>query len=219
MNKNMKRIVLFLILIILLCTFSSCNNDKANDRKISFLSDGLGLAYNNDDKFGYFNKNYEVVIDFIYDDASPFNDGVAWVEKDDKKFLIDTRGKQISESFDYLHYDYKNKVYIGTISETSKDYLLDKKGNVLCSYDYIGRFEDSQYTEVSISSDNQGYINTKGELVISGFKATYGFVYGFAGIVDSNGDHWSIDEEFNKIRIYDPGGDDCNECFTYRCRG
>lgn len=204
MNKNMKKIVLFIMLIIMLFTFSSCNNDKSSDQRISFFSDGLGFAYNNDDKFGYFNKNYEVVIDFIYDDASHFNDGVAWVEKDDKKFLINTNGSQISESFDYLHYDYKNKVYIGYITEESKDYLLDKKGNVLCSYDSIERFEDSKYTSVRISDNNEGYINTKGELVISGFKATDNFVYGFASIVDSNGDHWSIDEEFNKIYNFGP---------------
>lgn len=48
-----------------------------------------------DQKCGYLDTKGELVIDFIYDDAYDFEDGVALVEKNGREFYINTNGKKV----------------------------------------------------------------------------------------------------------------------------
>ena len=48
-----------------------------------------------DRKIGYVNTKGEVVIDFLYDDAGAFLDGLAWVERDGKRGYVDAFGREI----------------------------------------------------------------------------------------------------------------------------
>ena len=47
------------------------------------------------EKCGYINKQGEIVIPLIYDDASSFINGRAYVERDDMSFYIDKKGEVI----------------------------------------------------------------------------------------------------------------------------
>ena len=48
-----------------------------------------------DRKIGYVNTKGEVVIDFLYDDAGAFLDGLAWVERDGQCGYVDAFGREI----------------------------------------------------------------------------------------------------------------------------
>ena len=80
-------IVLFLFLISF-CLFG-CNGAISEDVKteyfVTLFNDGLATSCIYDDnkskkKYGYFNEDFEVVIDFIYDEAEGFNNGLAIVK-------------------------------------------------------------------------------------------------------------------------------------------
>ncbi|MFN8346712.1 MAG: WG repeat-containing protein [Spirosomataceae bacterium] len=65
-----------------------------------FYGDSLALAVKQinygEDKYGFINKEGEVMIDYKYDDATPFNpfDGYARVKRDSIKYLVDTKGNE-----------------------------------------------------------------------------------------------------------------------------
>ena len=85
----MKKITTLILVLTLFFTLTGCKkNNIQTNYKFELFTDGIGFAMNSEKKYGYINENFEVIIDFIYDDASAFNDGVALVELDDKFFLI-----------------------------------------------------------------------------------------------------------------------------------
>ena len=63
---------------------------------ILVVKDRDGNWWSDDDqKYGYLDTKGEVVIDFIYDDADDFEDGIAYVKKNDRIFLINTKGEEV----------------------------------------------------------------------------------------------------------------------------
>lgn len=195
----MKKFLNICLLMIFVLVFSGCTENKTSDIKINLFSNGLAIAVNSEGLYGFFDSTYQIVIDFIYEYTEGFNDGIALVEKDNKEFLINTKGDIITEKYDYIHYDYIKKIYICENSDTSKSVLLNKNGKVLCSYEYIDRFHNEPYAAVVIDKDNHGFINAKGELVFSGAHEVSYFVNGYSMILDENGDYWTINTKFEKL--------------------
>lgn len=63
---------------------------------ILVVKDRDGNWWDSDDqKYGYLDTEGNVVIDFIYDDADDFEDGIAEVEKNDREFCINTKGEEV----------------------------------------------------------------------------------------------------------------------------
>lgn len=63
---------------------------------ILVVKDRDGNWWDNDDqKYGYLDTKGNVAIDFIYDDADDFLDGIAEVEKNDRTFWINTKGEEV----------------------------------------------------------------------------------------------------------------------------
>ena len=88
----MKKLTTVLVAFIFFFALTSCKkNTYESNYKFELFTDGIGFAMNAEKKYGYINEDFEVVIDFIYDDASAFYDGVALVELDDEFFLINTK--------------------------------------------------------------------------------------------------------------------------------
>ena len=135
----MKKIIIMTLIVFSIFCLNSCKrkDEKSNlDYKLVLFSDGLGIAKNWKNKYGYFNEKFEIVIDFTYDIAEGFNDGLAQVKKDGYWFLINTKGEKVTDSFDYLFYDQINKLYIGSYKDEKNDVLLNEKGKVLCNLLY-----------------------------------------------------------------------------------
>lgn len=200
----MKKIIILTLVFIVVFSLNSCkrkNKESALDYKLELFSDGLGIAEDWKDKYGYFNEKFEIVIDFAYDLAEGFKNGIAKVKKDEKWFLINTKGEQVTDSFDYLFYDLVNNIYIGSYKEDKDSVLLNEKGKVLCSYPYITKFSNN-YAVVSLSDNKEGYINTKGKLVYKGEGKCSSFSWDYAYIKDKNGDSWTIDSSFNKLHNF-----------------
>ena len=76
---------------------------EKNQRILSqfyFYADQFALAYNNN-KYGFINKEGNVMIPFDYDEASPFDDsGLAKVVKAGTNYYIDTLGFEYTQAFD-----------------------------------------------------------------------------------------------------------------------
>lgn len=67
-----------------------------HDGLIAVLKDRDGDWWTDDDqKYGYLDTKGEVAIEFIYDDVDDFEDGIAYVEKNDDDFCINTKGEKV----------------------------------------------------------------------------------------------------------------------------
>lgn len=67
-----------------------------HDGLIVVVKDRDGNWWSDDDqKYGYLDTKGEVVIDFIYDDAYDFEDGIAEVERNGREFSINTKGEEV----------------------------------------------------------------------------------------------------------------------------
>ena len=62
-----------------------------------FFDEGLQPVGNEEGKWGYMNTHGEMTIQFAYDRAEPFFDGLALVEKDGKLMYIDHGGAVVWE--------------------------------------------------------------------------------------------------------------------------
>ncbi|MCD4744868.1 MAG: WG repeat-containing protein [Bacteroidales bacterium] len=96
---------------------------------IAEFHEGLAMVYKGtyrDHISGYINKELKLVINLKYQKAENFNNDVAIVTKENKMFLINTKGEVISEKFDRIKpfYDEKAKVKLN-----DKWGYIDKNGN------------------------------------------------------------------------------------------
>lgn len=148
---------------------------------ITDLNEGFAIAKLGD-KYGFVNKNLEVVVDFKYDDVNTFHENfaiVSLVNKSkyvnsqneeiiyltDKYSFINTQGEEVV-SFKYDHmFDFQDGISIVTLN--NKYSLVNTLGEELIpfKYDYIDDFIEGQ----AVVSLNQKYgiINQKGEEIIS----------------------------------------------------
>lgn len=178
------------------------------------------------EKYGYIDKNGKVLIDFVYDYATSFSKGMAYVEKDSIFSYIDKNGKVLFElkAKNYsknLEYTGDNDIIIG--SEFSGDYatvtnidsgeifIIDRAGKHVSIPDDLSVKEYDIYNNIAIvNQDNDesvGYLNIKtGKTVfspytITQFKDGYGILnYGDGNIAIVNE---SLDYVNEKINIDD----------------
>ena len=101
---------------------------------IGIESAGLRSAYKYDffcrKKYGYLNADAsKVVIDFQYDDASSFCNGLAAVKKDGKWGYIDTEGNVVIDFlFDEADYFHDEQAEVSIAYET---FIIDKEGTIV----------------------------------------------------------------------------------------
>lgn len=75
-------------------TFGPINGHEV-EQCFCYINDDLILAKLDDGTYGYLNKKGEKAIDFKYNKAYPFNEGLAIVKKDDKTMVINTSGETV----------------------------------------------------------------------------------------------------------------------------
>lgn len=203
----MKKILMMFISFIAIILLLGCNTtDNSVENKVTynFFHNELGIAkkkvtqsYVTSEKYGYFDKNGEIVIDFIYDSAMPFNKGLAVVKKDEKCFLINIEGQQVTDSYDYLNYDYDNNIYIAH-NDNSTMCILSEAGVIKGNYLSLGDFNNG-IAVVGVGTNNYGYIDNNCNLLASGFYRAQSFSGEFAVITDENHNKWTIDKNMNKL--------------------
>jgi len=158
---------------------------------------------NNDDKWGYINSKGEVIIDFIYDYAGFFADGIAVVSLNGRYGLIDLDANTIVKpQFDYIGNFSEGLAYIVQYdADTARHGFIDKNGNVLYS-DYFnnntGDFHDG--LAVFEKDLNFGYVDKNGNIVIQPeYFMAYDFSEGLAAVANEDDKHGFIDKSGNLV--------------------
>lgn len=113
-------------------------------------------------KYGFIDKNGTIKIEPIYENAYPFKDGLAAVQKNGKWGYIDTNGKTV------INFKYKRISFfsegLASVALDEKYGYINQKGELIIPYQYDWTF---WFTE-GLAKVNDGYkstyyINTKGE--------------------------------------------------------
>jgi len=192
------------------------------DNRCSLFCEGL-LCVSKDRKWGYVNEKGRVVIPLQFDYAEPFEEnGTAEVSIDGERKWINTKGKFVErpeetepkETGDVIWYktNYQGVTVFG---------LKDKDGNILIEpgnsngIQHVGRFTENGLAAVIYPRTGGGYVNKKGELVISarfntvrnfsenGLAAVkYGSKWGY---IDSTGEY-VIELQFEDARSFASNG-------------
>lgn len=163
-------------------------------------SEGLFFAekkINGKDRYGYIDRNNTTIIPFIYADASDFSEGLAAVEKE---------GKTVNSLF-------------GTARLTVCGFI-NKKGETVIPFKFQGQLGGTEFHEglcaIGISkrdnlfgqTEKNTFINTRGEVVISGiFDDAEDFENGVA-LVKKSGKYGYINHDGEIIIpcVYDDRG-------------
>lgn len=106
--------------------------------------EGLACAEKNG-KFGYVNRNGEVMIPFIYDSASDFEEGLAVIHKNEKAGVIDKTGKEvIPAEYDDISWVADNGLIFTCLSGNWR--IANRAGEYISRYvfDDIGDFNHSR---------------------------------------------------------------------------
>lgn len=83
--------------------------------------------YNQNGSWGYIDKNENVAIDFIYEDAFPFSEGLAVVQLNQKKGFINRKGETIIDfQFDSASFFKNGKA---SVSINGDEFSIDNYGN------------------------------------------------------------------------------------------
>lgn len=168
--KKLLSTVLFLSIVLTM--LSSCStetkNHKQDEPTSESITDNASYAYGErlfkeglvrfmvDEKYGYMDKNGNTVIECIYDDATDFYNGIAFVCSQDNQILcIDTNGDtiaKISEIGRFITDEYSSAV--DSIGFAYKLGLVDKEGNFLYDFNY---YLEESYNHLT----NAGYVIIK----------------------------------------------------------
>ncbi|GHV42636.1 hypothetical protein FACS189490_12010 [Clostridia bacterium] len=129
------------------------------------FSEGLAPALSiKNDKYGYIDKTGKVVIDFLYDEARPFDGGLAPVVKSPSQSgYIDKSGK-------FYDYSWKGELVDGlsVVMKDDKWGFIDKTGSLVIplTYSFAYDFNDG-FALVETDKGKWCFINSTGKVVIN----------------------------------------------------
>lgn len=121
--------------------------------------------------YGYIDRQGKIVIECKYQYAAEFSEGVASVEMNDKKAVIDKNGNLITP-FEYDHiWPSRNgvmKVRKGKSGEDAKYGYINTKGEVVLPIEYESIPNDYEFDKLGVVQKGKlyGYINKSAQVVI-----------------------------------------------------
>jgi len=181
--------------------FSSVNyigGESDNYSDFVLFSEGL-QAVQKGTSWGYIDKNGIIVLDFIYDSAEPFIDGVACVELNGKKYCIDQSGTLMH---DLSSYDSVTNGGNGTlIVEKNNLYgVVSVTGTVKTAFVWDSISQLQEGFRVVSKNKKYGYIDANGLVVIEPqYVFAHPFNDGAALVETSAGKHCLIDTNSNLL--------------------
>lgn len=149
------------------------------EKVVTTFSEGYAVVYNEWNKYGYLDKNNGTYsVRYIFDDATIFSDGYAFVKKAGVGMIIDKFFNPILQ--DTKVYTIIDRPYNGLAKVqdriTGKYGFINKKGQLVipCIYDQAHNFSEGVCNVGLIKGKNiygyhdykYGYINTRGDIVI-----------------------------------------------------
>lgn len=173
-----------------------------------WFTEGL-LSFRNpsDYMWGYVDTNLKKVISYKYDDACPFNQGLAPVKVDGKWGFIDKKGKTVikTQYESFLIMDgYTYQVFADGLAVVKKDGkwgAIDQKGKTVVSFKYDNYLLFCNgYATVAGSDGKYTYIDAKGKVP---FKTKYDdanvFTKAGVAVVGNKGVYKLIDTKGKQI--------------------
>ena len=166
------------------------------------FSDGLALVCKNN-KWGYIDANGEIAIPIQYDDgASGFFNGTASVALTDtidgiphkRFFVINKKGEQISEDFDYIHQRWRKEEMVVPAMRGGKWGFINSIGKIKVPFiydDYKGIYAYANTAGdhfIAISQNGKwGFIDTsssEGKIIVSPqYEDVGGFAFGVSWVI------------------------------------
>ncbi len=179
-----------------------------------------GLAYmEQDGKYGFIDKMGKIVIKSQFKEARNFHEGIAMVALDGGWGYINTKGELVVPAVhDYLA-DFSDGLGRVVDFDTNKTIYFDKNGKIVLEFApneiYGEAFSEGLASFSKIGSDDVGYINKKGEVVI---EPQYGDAWQFKedlavakdtktkkyGYINREGE-WVIKPQFERAHSFDDG--------------
>lgn len=152
--------------------------------------DGNMILAKMNEKYGYIDKNGKIILDFVYDYATGFSKGMAYVEKDSTFAYIDKNGKTLFELnaknyYKNLKNTGENDLLIGSKfsgdyaivinNESFEIFIIDRAGKYVPIPNSIWVEERDIYNNIAIvrqeGSAGMGYLNVKtGKTVFSHYR-------------------------------------------------
>lgn len=167
------------------------------------FSDGLAVVSGEDEKYGYINTQGEKVIPLQYKEATPFINGTAVVINEEKKgdeaslryFIINKKGKKVSEEFDNILWRIRKSEMIMMAKRGSKWAAINSIGQIKIPfiYDNIsvkrGQYaSDSDHYIAICQNGKWGFIDTsyaEGKVIVPPMYIEVGnFSFGMAWLND-----------------------------------
>ncbi|CAN5507341.1 hypothetical protein BH11CYA1_BH11CYA1_17640 [soil metagenome] len=146
------------------------------------FTDGLAAVEVTSGKYGFIDKSGAIKIAAQYSSAQLFQNGLVWVSKDNKYFLIDKNGEVKSDLFDRIDQPYGMTGMMAYTGDKKFLFSDQVKGLDVSAYDSARPFHEGL---AAVQKDNNwGFIDTEGKLVI---PMQYGSVGDFSeGLASAN---------------------------------
>lgn len=185
----------FVCLSFALCNTGSMNVANASTASqenspadaINSLSAGsfdlypIHVVSEGNDLYGFIDKSGSIIIKPTYTWARNFSDGLAVVNQDETNLVINTKGKIIFKTTDYIN-DFHNGLASFCDYKTYKYGYINKKGKIVIkkSYDSASNF-GKDHTAIVTKSGKFYRINSKGKILKTYSLPNKNYWYNIAG--------------------------------------
>jgi hypothetical protein len=167
--------------------------------------EGLAAVTNHRYKTGFINKNGDVVIDYQFDEAGFFSEGLCAVELDGKFGYVNIKGiKVIDYVLDYTHPFKEDRAVVGKLDNSFKIHwgFIDKSGKATVNslFDEAGDFSEGM--SVVKKDKKWGFVNKSGEFVIENkFGSADSFRNGLAWASTADGNEFGFIDSTGKFKV------------------
>lgn len=156
---------------------------KVNSSTKEQLTSEVPIRDSKSGKFGFITKSGKIIVPYIYDAAASFNEGAAWVFKDNKFAFINEQGNLITEWMTLTQIsDFHDGLARIAAPDNKSGYkygYIDKTGKTIIQTQYDRAF-DFQGGLAYVEKNKEGrFINTTGATAITMFPK-----YEYAGNCD-----------------------------------
>ena len=171
-----------------------------------------------DGKYGYIDNTGKVIIDLLYDEATVFNNNLAYVEKNDERYYINKSGKMV--------FSLKTSNYSSILKRTE-----ESKQEYLYGSQFYGKYAyvNSSFGDSFIIDDKGKYVELDLDLTFQGFPIVNGIAvvgkknymgYGYLNIETKKTDinYYLVSDFENGLGLVDHGNgyvQVINDKFTY----
>src|SRR5687767_7652087 len=157
-HKNFRLFFLFVLLVL-----AGCKTDTSTDseEETAYMADYESPSA----KWGFMNQRGELVIEASYDDAGPFSEGMAAVNKNGKWGFIDKEGNMVIEPVFKSAWAF-HEGFSRVLSFDQADQFINSKGIPLKADNWSAADDFSEGRARVKVGNTFGYIDSSGQLLI-----------------------------------------------------